>query len=77
MFIKIIHAELLKVTCQKNITSKILFAIHMNNKFCDKFKQKIIEKIFFHISQKKTCCDSSLEPSQQDGSNDGSQNMCL
>ena len=25
----------------------------------------------------KTCCDPSLEPSGQDGSNDGSQNMIL
>ena len=25
----------------------------------------------------KTCCDPSLEPSQRDGSNDGSQNLFL
>ena len=31
-------------------------------------------KIFFFISQpKRTCCDPSLEPSQPDGSSDGSQ----
>ena len=39
-------------------------------------------KIIFLISQKKKkqkknniCCDPSLEPSQRDRSNDGSQNM--
>ena len=33
-------------------------------------------KIIFLISQLK-CGDPSLEPSQQDGSNDGSQNLFL
>ena len=33
-------------------------------------------KIIFLISEKKNvCCDPSLEPSWQDGSNDGSQHM--
>ena len=32
-------------------------------------------KIIFLISQRHICCDLSLEPSQRDGSNDGSQNM--
>ena len=30
-------------------------------------------EIIFLISQKNICCDPSLEPSQRDGSNDGSQ----
>ena len=34
-------------------------------------------KIIFLISQRKICCDPSLEPSRQDGSNDGSQNMFI
>ena len=36
-------------------------------------------KIIFLISQRKhkVCCDPSLEPSQRDNSNDGSQNMFL
>ena len=31
--------------------------------------------IIFHISPLKICCDSSLEPSCQDGSNEGSQHV--
>ena len=34
-------------------------------------------KIVFFYFSKKTCCDSSLELSRRDGSNDGSQNMVL
>ena len=32
-------------------------------------------KITFLFLNKNICCDPSLEPSQQDGSNDGSQNI--
>ena len=32
-------------------------------------------KIIVFISERNICCDPSLEPSQRDGSNDGSQNM--
>ena len=35
---------------------------------------RIIQRIFFH---KNIYCDSSLELSQKDGSNDGIQNMFL
>ena len=34
-------------------------------------------KIIFSFLNKNICCDPSLEPSQQDGSNEGSQNMLL
>ena len=32
---------------------------------------RIIQRQFFLFLNKNICCDSSLEPSQQDGSNDG------
>ena len=34
-------------------------------------------KFFFKFLNENICCDPSLEPSQRDGSNDGSQNMFL
>ena len=34
-------------------------------------------KIIFLFLNKNICCDSSLEPSWSNGSNDGSQNMFL
>ena len=34
-------------------------------------------KVFFLFLSKNICCDPSLEPSQRDGSYDGSQNMYL
>ena len=37
----------------------------------------IIQKYFFLFLKENICCDLSLEPSQQDGSNDRSQNMFL
>ena len=36
-----------------------------------------IQRQFFLFLNKNICCDPSLEPSQRDGSNDGSQNMFL
>ena len=33
--------------------------------------------IIFLFLKESICCDPSLEPSWQDGSNDGSQNMLL
>ena len=34
-------------------------------------------KIIFLLLHENVCCDPSLEPSQRDDSNDGSQNMFL
>ena len=36
---------------------------------------RIIQRYFFLFLKENICCDTSLEPSQRDGSNDGSQNM--
>ena len=36
---------------------------------------RIIQRYFFLIVKKNICSDPSLEPSQQGGSSDGSQNM--
>ena len=38
---------------------------------------RIIQRQFFLFLKENICCDPSLEPSQRDGSNDGSQNMLL
>ena len=38
---------------------------------------KIIQRFFFIFLNENICCDPPLEPSHQDGSNDGSQNMLL
>ena len=37
----------------------------------------IIQRQVFLFLNENICCDPSLEPSQRDGSNDGSQNMFL
>ena len=34
---------------------------------------RIIQILFFLFHSENICCDPSLEPSQRDGSNDGSQ----
>ena len=38
---------------------------------------RIIQRYFFLFLIENICCDPSLEPSRQDGSNDGLQNMFL
>ena len=38
---------------------------------------RIIQRQFFLFLNENICCDPSLEPSQRDGSKDGSQNMFL
>ena len=39
--------------------------------------EEISKVLFFLFLNENICCDPSLEPSQQDGSNDGSQYMFL
>ena len=43
----------------------------------DKWGIEDNSKIIFLILNENICCDPSLEPSHQDGSNDRSQNMFL
>ena len=38
---------------------------------------RIIQRKFFLLLKENICCDPSLEPSLQDGSDDGSQIMFL
>ena len=38
---------------------------------------RIIQRLYFLFLNENICCDPSLEPSQRDGSNDGSQTMFL
>ena len=38
---------------------------------------RIIQRYFFLFLKENICCDTSLEPSRRDGSNDGSQYMFL
>ena len=37
----------------------------------------IFQRSFFLFLNENVCCDPSLEPCRQDGSNDGSQNVFL
>ena len=49
---------------------------HLYNKALDKREYLvIIRDNFFNSAKKKICCDPSSEPSQQDGSDEGSQHM--
>ena len=66
--------------CQNNFSMEPYLEEYSNkqyNRAPDKRGTEDNSKVLFLISHKNKCCDPSSEPSQRDGSHDGSQNMFL